>query len=277
MNGEKIGAFIARQRKSRNMTQKELAQRLNITDKAVSKWERGLSYPDISLLAPLAELLGVTVSELLDGEEERAAPVLPCGDQTERKKTRNLRKLFAAAFSLSLLLGMIICVICDLAISGKLTWSLFPVSAIIFAFPVFFPAIAFERRGILGSLIALSALIVPFLYVLDRLIGNCALLLPIGVRMAAIGVLYLWAVFALFQRLKSRKPLAAGIALLLAIPVCLLINVVLSSLVPEARMDVWDVLAFLVMAAVSLRFFALDRSARRREEEKIPAGNTGLR
>lgn len=62
----KFGAFVARLRKEKGMTQKELAERLFISDKAVSKWETGVSIPDVTLLIPLAELLGVTVTELLE-------------------------------------------------------------------------------------------------------------------------------------------------------------------------------------------------------------------
>lgn len=65
MNKEQLGAYIAGNRKAAGQTQKELASRLHITDKAVSKWERGLSYPDVTLLEPLAEALGMGVEELL--------------------------------------------------------------------------------------------------------------------------------------------------------------------------------------------------------------------
>ena len=68
MDKEKLGAFVQMLRKEQQMTQKELADKLCITDKAVSKWERGLSCPDISLLEPLAETLHVSVLELIQGE-----------------------------------------------------------------------------------------------------------------------------------------------------------------------------------------------------------------
>lgn len=67
MNAEKIGKFISRKRKLKNLTQKELANKLHITDKAVSKWERGLSLPDISVLIPLSEILNVGLYDLLKG------------------------------------------------------------------------------------------------------------------------------------------------------------------------------------------------------------------
>ena len=76
MDTRKTGLFICLLRKQKNMTQAELAARLNVTDKAVSRWETGKGFPDISLLPPLAQALGTSVTELLAGEpmsvEERA-------------------------------------------------------------------------------------------------------------------------------------------------------------------------------------------------------------
>ena len=68
MDQIKIGKFIASQRKEHGLTQSQLAERLGITDKAVSKWETGKSLPDLSLFTPLCSLLDVTLNELLLGE-----------------------------------------------------------------------------------------------------------------------------------------------------------------------------------------------------------------
>ena len=68
MEKETLGAFVCELRKEKQMTQKEMAEKLGITDKAISKWERGLSYPDISMLEPIAELFDVSVMELLQGQ-----------------------------------------------------------------------------------------------------------------------------------------------------------------------------------------------------------------
>ena len=65
MDREMLGRFIAQRRKERNMTQRELAEKLHVTDKAVSTWERGAGCPDISLLEPLAEALELSVDQLL--------------------------------------------------------------------------------------------------------------------------------------------------------------------------------------------------------------------
>ena len=67
MDAKKTGCFIAKKRKERNLSQKELAEYLHITDKAVSKWERGISFPDITILIPLSEVLNVSLYDLLTG------------------------------------------------------------------------------------------------------------------------------------------------------------------------------------------------------------------
>lgn len=69
MNNEKFGKFIAELRKDNNMTQKELAEKLNLSDKAISKWERGLSFPDITVWESLAQVLGITLVELIKAEK----------------------------------------------------------------------------------------------------------------------------------------------------------------------------------------------------------------
>lgn len=65
MDAKALGAFVAELRKEHKMTQAELAARLNVTDKAVSRWERGLGFPDINTLEPLADVLGVSLAELM--------------------------------------------------------------------------------------------------------------------------------------------------------------------------------------------------------------------
>lgn len=68
MNQIRIGAFISERRKAKGWTQSQLAEKLGITDKAISKWETGRSMPDLSLFVPLCALLGVTLNELFAGE-----------------------------------------------------------------------------------------------------------------------------------------------------------------------------------------------------------------
>ena len=82
----KFGAFVAELRKEKGITQKELAEKLCISDKAISKWETGNSIPDVSLLMPLAEILGVSVTELLESRRMESP------ESMDKEQTDNLVK-----------------------------------------------------------------------------------------------------------------------------------------------------------------------------------------
>lgn len=69
MDNKKFGQFILQLRKEKGWTQLELAEKLNITDKAVSKWERGVGFPDIKMIEPLAEIFNVSVLEIMRSEK----------------------------------------------------------------------------------------------------------------------------------------------------------------------------------------------------------------
>lgn len=75
MDAQKCGSFIGEMRKERGMTQAELAEKLHVTDKAVSRWERGIGFPDIHTLEPLAAALGVSLVELMQAEKAPEATV----------------------------------------------------------------------------------------------------------------------------------------------------------------------------------------------------------
>ena len=108
MDQVKIGQFIAALRRERALSQRELAEALEVSDKTVSKWECGRGLPDASLMLPLCALLGITVNELLSGEhldadaypgraEENMAALL-------RERTENKRKLLLEALVVALTL-----------------------------------------------------------------------------------------------------------------------------------------------------------------------------
>ena len=71
MSNKSIGEMISSLRKEKGMTQNDLAEKMNVTDKAVSKWERNLSCPDVNSIPKLAEVLGTTVEELLNAQSTK--------------------------------------------------------------------------------------------------------------------------------------------------------------------------------------------------------------
>lgn len=111
MDQKRIGAFILQLRKEKNMTQKDLAEYLGITDRAISKWENGRGMPDVSLMKPLCDALGITVSELLSGErieqkeyreksEFRFLDTIQVKEKVIQKKNISLRLIAVAALLL---------------------------------------------------------------------------------------------------------------------------------------------------------------------------------
>ena len=91
MDSQKTGALIAQRRKELGWTQRELGERLHVSDRAVSKWERAAGFPDVSLLEPLADALGLSVLELLNGERMRQEEIPPA--ETERAARSAVQQL----------------------------------------------------------------------------------------------------------------------------------------------------------------------------------------
>lgn len=269
MDENKIGQFIAELRKEKKLTQKDLAFQLHITDKAVSKWERGLSCPDIMLLTSVADILGVTTDELLNGQRSQSVAsqeveqtidnALVYAERTEKSKIVSFQKYICLIFSALLLLCMIVCTICNIAISGTISWSLYPISSIIFVWLVFFPLVKYGKKGILGSLIVLSVLIIPFLYVISSIVGN-HLIMRIGIRMSVYSTVYLWFVYFVFRKMKQQKIIATAISLLLAIPLCTVINISLARILSISLFDVWDIVSFAIIFVIAVVLFIVDHS-----------------
>lgn len=103
MDNIQFGAFVAQLRKEQGLTQKELADKLNVTDKAISKWETGKGFPDVKLLEPLAQALGVSLVELMQGKRQEAetltvaeadAAVSQAMGQSEKTTARRYLRVF---------------------------------------------------------------------------------------------------------------------------------------------------------------------------------------
>lgn len=108
MDANKFGRFVAERRKELKMTQKDLATKIQVTDKAVSKWERGLGFPDITTIECLADALNVSIIELMKSERETENVAIDetvvvdvldmAGKDVQKKQTRILIILFVTTF-----------------------------------------------------------------------------------------------------------------------------------------------------------------------------------
>lgn len=275
MENDKIGPFIRRLRKERGMTQRELAARLNVTDKAVSKWELGTSLPDVALLLPLAEILGVSATELLGGARtpeppaktpeapprDTAGDILSYARKTASQRRERLRLWLFAGVSGSFLLAAVVCWICDMALNRALTWSLIVCVSLALAWAVLLPLLTLRRAPVPWALAALSAAILPYLYILGDLLGDSRVF-RLGLPIAPAAALYLWCVWAVCRRHRRRKWHAAGDILLLTGALNFAVDIAVYMRAPDELL--WG--SPLIALALSAGCFLADYVQRRRGE-----------
>lgn len=111
MNQVKIGKFIAQRRKEKNLTQAKLAEKLNITDRAVSKWETGKGMPDSSIMLDLCSVLDVSVNELLSGEMIEMKEYNNKSEELLLKMTQEKEKRDKEFLNMEIFIGILVSII----------------------------------------------------------------------------------------------------------------------------------------------------------------------
>ncbi|SCX96683.1 helix-turn-helix domain-containing protein [Butyrivibrio sp. INlla14] len=174
MDAQKLGEFISDQRKECGMTQSDLAQKLFVTDKAVSRWERGLGLPDINNLLPLAEALNVDIAELMNAKKANEVitsddasgavkNVLDIVDQKKEERKRVERVIGATAT-----LVLLILLFDNAGIEGFIgVW--LPCFGLVAGIALLVTAIIQKRRSMpirRTVVVALLLLLIPILFVI---------------------------------------------------------------------------------------------------------------
>ncbi len=242
MEENKIGSFIRDRRLQLEMTQQQLADRLGVTDKAVSKWERAVSYPDITLLRELAAALDVTVTELLAGERDEApSPVPPEVEdvvvdavayaETARRKNGGWRWwTFVALTAGCLIAALVLCIVDRFRFQG----SLIPIQWIAYGWAVCYPLLRTEDRPVRNALIIASVgLLVWFFY-----LGEFRAILIVIASSA-----YAWVVYWAGCHYKRGRMAALLLIVLLGVVLHLCINFLCS-------LRYWDFNILLIFGAV---------------------------
>lgn len=130
MNKQTFAAFIAQKRRECGMTQEELAGKLFVSHTTVSKWERGLSYPDIALVPSVCRELSISEHEFFTACDDMQARV----QKKEAKRWRNMVRTWEMFFFIGYALALVTCFICNLAIDHRLDWFWIVVSSLALAF-----------------------------------------------------------------------------------------------------------------------------------------------
>ena len=125
-----FGEFLKQKRKDKNLTQKDLAKTLFVSESTVSKWEKNISHPDITLLPKLAEILDVTEHELITASIDKQSRE----EKVQAKKWRTLSITWSMFFYISYAVALIPCFICNLSINKGLTWFWIVLSALLLSF-----------------------------------------------------------------------------------------------------------------------------------------------
>lgn len=164
-NRKSLGEYIAQRRRALGMTQRQFAEKLYVTDSAVSKWERGLSYPDITLLHDICEILDISEHELLTASEDTEAR------RAETLARRYIRLVCGWKFGqiACYSLAAVVCFIADLASDGALSWFWVVLTSLLTAASLTLtPALAPERMGGVWTAGA-------FTLAIELLLGVCCL------------------------------------------------------------------------------------------------------
>lgn len=219
MENIQIGAFIRDRRLQLGMTQQQLADKLNVTDKAVSKWERSVSYPDITILRELADALEVSVSELLAGQRDpQPSPVPPEVEdvvldtvsyaETARQKNSRWKTILFLVLSICCGIGALVCFIFFWITGWDRGWATNAIQSIAFGWAVCYPLLRTEKYPVRKAMIIASVFIYPLLWSLG---AHRAWHLGIVV----VSVAYAWAAYWIFQRYWRQKGVAIALILLL--------------------------------------------------------------
>lgn len=237
MEDLKIGQFIRDRRIELCMTQQQLAEKLGITDKAVSKWERAVSYPDITILRELAVALDVSVTELLAGERDQQLPesVPPevqevvvdtvAYAETARERNRSWKFWMYIVFTTGCLIAALVLLIIGLACSSL--WSaMIVIRAIAFGWAVCYPLLRTERYPVRNALIIASVFIYPLLWSYGAHRG-----FHLGI--ITVSVAYAWAVYWAIRRYWNQKDIAVAIIGFLGVVLHVSINIMVQKTVVE--------------------------------------------
>ena len=125
-----FGSFIKEKRQSKNYSQKELADLLYVTESAVSKWERGISYPDITLISDICKVLDISEKELIQSSEDHEYRKI----KKDSDKYNKIKKTVFWSFNITYLVAILTCFIVNLAVSHTLSWFFIVLTSILVAY-----------------------------------------------------------------------------------------------------------------------------------------------
>lgn len=204
MGKQNFGTYITQKRKSAGLTQEELAAKLYVTNTTVSKWERGLSYPDITLVTDICRELSISEHEFFTACDDLAAG----REKKDATAYRKLRRGWQNFFLTCYLTALIICFICNLAVFHMLSWFWIVLTSLLLAFSFTnVPLIVQKEKGVA----CLSAATVSlFLLLFSCWIYSKGLWLGFGIAVTAVCLALPWGMYLFWRFCPRRRWLPAA-------------------------------------------------------------------
>lgn len=216
---ENIGILIQQLRKENNMTQKELANKLHVSDKAISKWECGNGISDIENLTALADLFDIPINDLLHGnkrDEPERFLHSSFYKQVPKEYTPKILKIAGfALLGLSIFIS-VVCLVADYYETGELTWSVYAVVGIVYGCLLIVPPLLIQKNWIKLVLVNLTWSILPFLYIIEVLTNTSGWMLPLAFPLCVLAVGSCWIIYYIIAVKKKDVYFSFGIVIMLS-------------------------------------------------------------
>lgn len=205
-NKDKFGEYIKQKRLEADLTQKEFAERLFVSDKTVSKWERGISYPDITLISKICKELNITEHEFITA----------CDDMVSRKEKLQARRFrnFVKGYHWTLIIlysiALITSFIVNLAVNHTLTWFFVVLASFALAFSITNLPIMLKKQKTLITF-AIATVLIYFLLFVISVYTSADWLFKVAYPIATLPVLAVWLIMLTIRYLRENWFLKSGI------------------------------------------------------------------
>ena len=219
-----LGERIQQLRKTGGLSQEQLADKLNVSRQAISKWETDQSSPEIENILALSRVFSISTDELLGSDAiasagasevqaREAKPRFSFTHWAKRMVALIDRKVCFIIFTLLCFIAVGTCVIVNYALNQQITWAAYPIASVALGWLMITPLI---YRKYIISLCVTTAIAVPFLYVLNIITPAPDWFSGLGIPLAIVGVATIWIVYLLFRYVKISLWYKAAITVLVA-------------------------------------------------------------
>lgn len=276
LDREKTGHFLLELRRSKDFSPEEVAKEVGVSSDVVANWERGSTLPQTNYIKELADLYGVSVNEILRGEKyspEEPAPselevtknILDYANKNASEQFKHTRREWLIAITGVLAFVSLAFLLIDFISANSITWSGIASVSMLFAWGIILPLFFRLTTPVMSSLIAFSILIIPYLFLLNMVIQVNNILVNVAIPITALALLYLWAIYFVYQQLHLALFHFLAVCAFGLVPVVILVNLVISREFNVPLFTIWNIIGLIILIGVGVGLIYL---VRKRKIEK---------